>query len=119
MQIEDYIDRNGNGVDQMKTLTILGQEYPYRNRRIRICLKFYDDYPKVPLKMFIFKGKNDEPFLHANVYKDKGDICHPLLDPKTNSTNINFTHILKKIHELMYKPNFSNAANYSLTKLYK
>ena len=118
MELEDYLDRNGNSVEQMKMLTITGQSYPYRNRRIRICIKFYDEYPKFPLKMFILKGKKDEPFLHANVYKDQGDICHPLLDPKTNSTNIKFTHILKKIHELLYKPNFSNAANLSLAKKY-
>lgn len=118
MEIEEFIDHNRNVVNQMKMLTIVGKDYPYRNRRIKICIKFYDDYPKVPLKMFILKGNNNEPFLHANVYKDQGDICHPLLDPKTNASNIKFTHILKKIQELLYKPNFSNAANLSLTRKY-
>lgn len=118
MEIEDFVDHNGNVVLQMRLLTILGKNYPYRNRRIKICIKFYDDYPFAPMQMFILKGKNDEPFLHANVYKDQGDICHPLLDPNTKANNINFIHILKKIQELLYKPNFSNAANLSLTKKY-
>ena len=66
------------------------------------------------MKVFVDK-RGGVPFLHANVYKDLGDICHPLLEKGQKSTK--FTYVLKKLKDLLYEPNFSNAANITLSKL--
>ena len=78
MDLEDYFDANNVNHRQMKRLTITGNQPPYKNKLIRIRIEFDDDYPKSPIKMFVEKTKGVQ-FLHANVYHDLGDICHPLL----------------------------------------
>ena len=78
MELEDYIDANGTNHRQMKRLILTGSKQPYKNKLIRIRIEFDDDYPKSPLKLFVEKT-NGVSFLHANVYQDLGDICHPLL----------------------------------------
>jgi ubiquitin-protein ligase len=85
MEIEDYQEGNGTNNQQIKRLIITGSKYPYLNKLIKIRMEFEDDYPKVPLKMYVEKTK-EVPFLHANVYNDLGDICHPLLE-KNQSGN--------------------------------
>lgn len=112
MTLEDYKDSNGTINRQIKRLIITGNKPPYKNKLIKIKICFDDDYPKSPLKMSVEKS-NGVPFLHANVYHDLGDICHPLLE-KDRKGDIKFTYVLKKIHELIYNPNFNNPANMTL-----
>ena len=61
-----------------------------------------------------------ETLLHANIYQDNGEICHPILDKKEyQQFSPTFSTILKKINELLYEPNLKNAANIWLAELYK
>ncbi len=59
-------------------LVLYGNQKPYVNKIIRIRIEFDKDYPDVPLRMFVEPSKGVN-FLHANVYNDLGDICHPIL----------------------------------------
>ena len=78
MEIDDYLDEKGISNEQIKILTIRGTKKPYIHRKIRIRIEFTDQYPDLPPKMYYEKLKG-ETLLHANIYDDNGEICHPVL----------------------------------------
>ncbi len=66
-----------------------------------------------------FQPSKGEVLLHANVYHDNGEVCHPVLEPREGQPSIKLSIIFKKIYQMIYEPNFNNAANLFLANQQK